>query len=182
MKTIGRYTSDAKRVFKFKKNGFRKLYCQVDGKDIYVSNSYVIFKMTLDEYDKIVRPNCDRNPGDWVIDRGGNEYASYDLKSYFESCASANNPLKRLPFAYTPNEDSLTNIYYCDKEDYSVFVNAAFVDALNPDITYLYGGKDEISTVVASCYGADPFAIILPIRAHSRAIREAIRVYLNTKG
>ena len=86
MKRIGNYTSDAKSVFKLSKNNPQKLYCQVDGKNIYISNSYVIFRLRKYDYDKIVFPLCKRKPGNWAIDHSGNECDSFDLKAEFKSC------------------------------------------------------------------------------------------------
>lgn len=183
MKRIGNYTSDAKSIFKLSKNNPQKLHCQVDGEDIYISNSCVIFRMYRYDYDKIIFPLCKRKPGNWAIVHNGNECDSFNLKAEFKSCidkCDSSNRLEKSRFAYFLENSDIANIYYSAKNDYSIFVNKKFIDALYLCGSHLCGGENEISPIVAYSYSGIPFAVILPMKPIDKrieGIKDVVRSY-----
>lgn len=191
---IVKYTSTMKQVLK---TGTRWIYQYFSDYEIYVSNGYVLCKMTKDEFEKY----CDYKKAEEFIyepesgecyecyPRSGNGFvlSSMNLKEMFERFVNDDrNYTYHIPTKIIferPTNDMKETVYvstiYNSDNNSVIEVNSAFLDSTGEDgMTYV---RSPIDPIIVS-YLADitaqviPYAVLLPIRPDEKEV-ETVKFY-----
>ena len=195
---IVKYTSTMKQVLK---TGTRWIYQYFSDYEIYVSNGYVLCKMTKDEFEKY----CDYKKMKGFVfgpesgecfecyPRGGNGFTlcSINLKEMFERIVNDDrNYTYHIPtkvvFKHPVNDSNkigyVATIYNSDK-DSVIKVNSNFLDSIGEDgMTYVRGPHDPIIVSYLADITAQiiPYAVLLPVRSDAKEI-ETVKFYCKYK-
>lgn len=172
MKTYGNFTRSAVKAVKTAD----RLVCQtVSDGPIYVANSYMIFAMTAEDYDAIVRPVVCCDPGNWSIRSGIREGSTMDLEKIFRdavSDASGAPVLSPFPATFPLGKSCDATCYYSADADFVAVYNASFIAAA-PGVVRARG---SLSAAVVYC-GNQPTAMILPIKPAGKDLARAVKAY-----
>lgn len=196
-KKFVKYTSTAKQVLK---TGTRWVYQYFSDYEIYVSNGYVLFKMTKDEFEKY----CDYKKVKGFVSEtesgkcyeyypeseNGFAFCSINLKQMFERLVNDDKdytyhiPTNVVFERPTNNRNGIgyiSTIYNTDRNDV-IEIDNAFLDSIGDGMTYV---KGAINPIIVS-YIADittqiiPYAVLLPIRPDEKEI-ETVKFYCKYK-
>lgn len=193
-KKFTKYTSTMKQVLK---TGTRWIYQYISDYEIYVSNGYVLCKMTKDEFEKY----CDyKKAKEFIYEpesgecyecypRSGNGFvlSSMNLKEMFERFVNNDKdytyhiPTKLIFEHHVNNTDEIgyvSTIYNSDSNSV-IEVNAAFLDSIGGDgMTYVRGSIDPIIVSYLADITAQiiPYAVLLPIRPDEKEA-ETVKFY-----
>lgn len=173
-KTIGHYTTAATKTLK----GSARIICHTtDDGEIYVSNGYVLYKLTPAEYAALVQPVTCCEAGRWTIDKNGKYDSDNDLHKLFSGIVqtTANTaPMTPCPLTIQHGKDTLSSYY--DATGFAAFYNTLYISALCPDATL-----QTTSPLSAAMVSLDnePFAVILPVRPDAQ-ISRAVKAYFTT--
>lgn len=175
-KFTGRYTTEAAKVLK----SSNQIICHVaDNNDpdggIYVTNGFVVYRMTPPEYAAIVQPVAQCEAGSWKIDQNGKQPSTTDLAVMFTNAvkdAASADTLRRAPMTWDANKTQAA-VYYSANADFAALYNTSYVSSLHPAATLR--AARAISPATA-CMDGEPFAIIMPIRPDPKAAR-AVKAY-----
>ena len=191
---IVKYTSTMKQVLK---TGTRWIYQYFSDYEIYVSNGYVLCKMTKDEFEKY----CDYKKMKGFVSepksgesyecypRSGNGFilCSVNLKEMFERLVNDDrNYTYHIPTKIIferPTNDMKETVYvstiYNSDNNSVIEINSAFLDSIGEDgMTYV---RSPIDPIIVS-YLADiiaqiiPYAVLLPIRPDEKEV-ETVKFY-----
>lgn len=187
--TIGNYNIPAaKAAMKYDRVATSAtIFCHVsgDGK-IYITNGCVLFTLTPDEYEEIIRPITKCYPGDWTISPAGKldcdntRFADLFDKAV-EACAEL-DPLEETPLMLSLKDNKNTGALYYNHEQFACF-NTVLVKAF-ADFEIRYSGEKTGAVVYRK--DGEPFALVMPIRAKAvadvSAAERAIRAYYDTTG
>ena len=188
-----KYTSTMKQVLK---TGTRWIYQYISDYEIYVSNGYILCKMTKDEFEKY----CDYKKVEGFIykpesgecfecyPRSGNEFVlkSINLKEMFERLVNDDKdytyhiPTKIFfgrPVNNAGEVGYIATIYNPDN-DSVIEVNSAFLDSIGNGMTYVRGSLDPIIVNYLADITAQiiPYAVLLPIRSDAKEV-ETVKFY-----
>lgn len=172
-KFYGNYTAKTWKAL----SGSKRIWCSVDAEgNIFVSNGYLIFKMTRWEYETIVRAVVCRDPGDWCVEPSDTGYqvtgAVKDMGAVFAEMVKPVALCDPLRSCYLQlkleKEKTIAAAFYNASPAFAVFLNTIYVDAVAGFAELK--ATSAISGVVA-CNGEEPFAVLLPIRAKPEAAR-----------
>lgn len=174
MKGTGFFTKAASKAIK----ADRMICREADGYN-YVSNGYLIFKMTMEEYDAFIRPVAKCDPGNWWIDKNGKRELrkeEMDLSKLLKDAVAAAQGLKAANIApYVFKLDSRTNAtgIYSYETDTTAFFNSVYLDSFIPEANcYITGStKPAVFTVNNEAVG-----MVLPIRPSEKMIR-SVKAY-----
>lgn len=149
------------------------LLCQVteDGA-IYVSTSFFAFRVQLPEYEMIVRPIAQRDPGNWCMRNGQYSEGCPDLKALIEKAVSdtpRENLLIPAPFHFDSGKADVQP-FFCKAADFVIF----FDSAVSGSFACQFFGTGPKSIAVAYD-GDDPVGILLPIRFDKAKYISAVR-------
>lgn len=176
-KFTGNYTTEAGKVLK----GSERLICTVAAEDeIYISNGFVLYKMTRFEYAAAVQPVTCCEPGNWRMNKTGGRTECNDMdlaKLFADTLKTADKAaaLTRCPLAVQIDGKTTAATYYAAEADFTALFNTKFISALAPSAALRSAGP--ISAAIA--YAADvPFAIVLPIKPKDEAAR-AVKAYFH---
>lgn len=176
-KFTGNYTTEAGKVLK----GSERLICAVAAEDeIYITNGYVLYKMTRFEYAAAIQPVTCCEPGNWRMNKTGerSEDNSTDIAKLFADTlktADRAAALTRCPLAVQIDNKTTAATYYAAEADFTALFNTKFISALTPSAALRSAGP--VSAAIA--YAADePFAIVLPIKPKAEAAR-AVKAYFH---
>lgn len=179
-KYTGRYTTDASKALK----GAPRLFCQVVGDDtdgsgnIYVTNGFVLYKLTPPEYAAVVQPVTCCEPGNWSIDQNGKrEQDEINLPKLFSDAVRDTQnaaPLERVPLAAQLDNKTSAAAFYSRTGDFAAFYDTKYLAAFAHKT---FRAARPISAAVAYC-DDEPYALVLPIRANENASR-AVRAYVS---
>jgi hypothetical protein len=177
-KTTGHYTADAAKALKV---GDR-IFCKItDTGEIFVCNGYLIFRMTVDEYESIVRPLAHCEPGTWTIDKKGNRTDTIPLDPEALFIREARKAASAAPLAACPLQFQRTKparamgSFYSAEGDFAAFFDVLFLAAVAPGATVHTTGA-----VAPAIFAIDELvtAMILPVRPEADAAR-AVKAYFN---
>lgn len=191
---IVKYTSTMKQVLK---TGTRWIYQYISDYEIYVSNGYVLCKMTKDEFEKycdykkaegfIYEPKngkcyeCHPKSGrgfalsamnlkemfEWIVNDDKDYTYHIPTKVFFERHINITNEIRYVATIYNPDNDSV------------IGVNSAFLDSIGEDgMTYVRGSLDPIIVSYLTDITAQfiPYAVLLPIRPDEKEV-ETVKFY-----
>ena len=175
-KLTGRYTAEATKVLK----NSNQIICHVaDDNDpdggIYVTNGFVVYRMTPPEYAAIVQPVAQCEAGSWKIDQNGKQPSTTDLAVMFTNAvkhAATSDTLRHAPMTWDANKTQAA-VYYNASADFAALYNTSYVNSIHPAATLR--AARAISPATA-CMDGEPFAIIMPIRPDPKAAR-AVKAY-----
>ena len=193
-----KYTSTMKQVLK---TGTRWIYQYFSDYEIYVSNGYVLCKMTKDEFEKY----CDYKKMKGFVfgsesgecfecyPRSGNGFilCSVNLKEMFERIVNDDrNYTYHIPtkvvFKHPANDSNkigyVATIYNSDNNSV-IKVNSNFLDSIGEDgMTYVRGPHDPIIVSYLADITAQiiPYAVLLPVRSDAKEI-ETVKFYCKYK-
>lgn len=189
MKQYGLYTKDAAKAFK----GAVRVLCWIDGNDVFVTNSYVVYRMPEFIYNELLLPVLKMPAGDWSMMNGEKIDGTGTLKSirkiWKDAVEKADamrergvKPLERAPMVYTA-ADRKTNValYYSASGDFAIAFDSAFFAFNGQPETY---SESPISPAVqyASIDGkVEPIAMVVPMRI-SADIARSVRAYFVSDG
>lgn len=172
-KYYGNYTAKTWKAL----SGSKRIWCSVDAENnIYVSNGYLIFKMTRWEYESTVRAVVCRDPGNWCVEPSDTGYqvtgAVKDMGAVFEEMVkpvSACDPLRscRLQLKLE-KEKTIAAAFYSASPSFATFLNTVYLESVAGFA--VLKAASALSAVVAYS-GEEPFAVLLPIRAQPEASR-----------
>jgi hypothetical protein len=177
-KTTGHYTADAAKALK----AGDRIFCkQADAGEIFVCNGYLIFRMTVDEYESIVRPLAHCEPGTWTIDKKGNRTDTIPLDPEALFIREARKAASAAPLAACPLQFQRTKparamgSFYSAEGDFAAFFDVLFLAAVAPGATVHTTGA-----VAPAIFAIDELvtAMILPVRPEADAAR-AVKAYFN---
>lgn len=170
-KTIGHYTTAAAKSLKTSSC----LICHAtDDGDIYVSNGYILYKLTAAEYAAIVQPVTCCEAGRWTIDKTGKHDSDNDLHKLFSDIVrNTANTAPMTPSPLTVQLGKGTCSSYYDTTAFAAFYNALYISALHPAATLQTTGP--LSAAVAALDN-EPFALVLPVRPDAQ-ISRAVKAY-----
>ena len=170
-KTIGHYTTAAAKSLKTSS----RLICHAtDDGDIYVSNGYILYKLTAAEYAAIVQPVTCCEAGRWTIDKTGKHDSDNDLHKLFSDIVrNTANTVPMTPSPLTVQLGKGTCSSYYDTTGFAAFYNALYISALHPAATLQTTGP--LSAAMVSLDN-EPFAVILPVRPDTK-ISRAVKAY-----
>ncbi len=159
--------------------GSSRLSCQTDeaGRTVYVCNGFLLAKLSLAEYDALIRPITQREAGTFALDQNGDpvDIKPMDLpKLLADAAARSKYELTPAPFLFDSRSKSCkTKIvpYYSKDGNFVAGFNADYVAILSSDLPRK--GKDPISPMVI-CMEGDPLALILPIRLGREGVTDRI--------
>ena len=192
-KKFTKYTSTIKQVLK---TGTRWIYQYISDYEVYVSNGYVLCKMTKDEFEKY----CDYKKMKGFVSepKSGESYECYprsgtgftlssvNLKEMFERFVNDDkNYTYHIPtkiFFERPVNSAgevgyIVTIYNPDN-DSVIEVNGAFLDSIGDGMTYVRGPVDPIIVSYLADITAQviPYAMLLPIRPNEKEV-ETVKFY-----
>lgn len=157
----GAYTAAARKII----NQAAALHCHTteDGR-IFIASGYWCFALTADDYDNLVRPvsNCD--PGNWAIDAVGKREETHDLEKIFADAVKASLDhvaLDAAPMVFHMGRNQKMAGFYHPEKDFAAFYNADYIAAVS-DLA-LFRAPSPVSPAVAFI-GPDPVALIMPIK------------------
>jgi len=174
MKDTGFFTKAASKAIKAD-----RMICREANGYNYVSNGYLIFKMTLGEYDAYIRPVVKCDPGNWWIDKNGKRELrkdEMDLPKLLKDAVAAVQGLKAANIApYVFKLDSRTNAtgIYSYETDTTAFFNSVYLDSFISEANcYITGAtKPAVFTVNNESVG-----MVLPIRPSEKMTR-SVKAY-----
>ena len=170
-KTIGHYTTAAAKSLKTSS----RLICHAtDDGDIYVSNGYILYKLTAAEYAAIVQPVTCCEAGHWTIDKTGKHDSDNDLHKLFSDIVrNTANTVPMTPSPLTVQLGKGTCSSYYDTTGFAAFYNALYISALHPAATLQTTGPLSAAVAVLD---NEPFALVLPVRPDAQ-ISRAVKAY-----
>lgn len=156
-----------------------RLHCRIDKENrvVYVCNGYLLAKLSLEEYDVLVRPVTQREAGDFVIDQDGETVPGEPLdmaKLLSDEAKNAAHELSAAPFLFgTQRKNKRLICCYSHEAD--------FVAGFNSDYAAIISGslprksKNAVSPMVVFS-GDEPQAMILPVRLDPEKSRIAAAI------
>ena len=176
--TIGNYNITAAKTA-MKHNG-STIFCHVsEDNKIYVTNGYVLFTLSPDEYDEIIRPIAKSDPGDWTVSPAGKcKSDNARLAILFDNTVDAcpnREPLTKSPLMMLLKDNKNIGAFFYSSEQFACF-NADFINAF-ADFEIRYSG--EMTGAVAYNKTGEPFALVMPIRLNPSlgAAERAVRAF-----
>lgn len=170
MKYYGYFTKKAAQSLK----GDR-IMCRIydDGKQIYITNGYVMYNCSPVDYEAIFRAALGRDPGDWSINKNVVGPCTTDLRDMMDKAArTADHKMERVNLEFlTGGKPAAATI--AEDRSFTALFNPAFLEAVtNCDL--ISAGKAS-----AAIYAREgiPVALIMPVRideAQDRTIRAYI--------
>lgn len=168
-KYYGRFDNNTAKMIK----GSKDLFCQVteDG-TIYICNSYSALRMFPEDYEAIVRPISQRDPGNWSIRDGVYSVSDFDIKRAIDSAVSdtpRDNLLLPAPFRFTSEKHEIQP-FYCKAADFVIFFDAALISGF----PFVLSGSGPKKMAVAFD-GDDAVGVVLPLRIEKSDYVAAVR-------
>ena len=168
MKNTGFFTKTAGKAFKSD-----RMICREANGYNYVCNGYVIFKMTMEEYDATIRPVVKCDPGDWWIDKSGKRELRPDEMNLAKLLQDAVDSAKDTKSAtIAPMLFKLDKVNAAgmmdQKSGKTAFFNSLFVDAFAADTEFHITGTTSPAVAVM---GGEAIGLIMPLRASQKMIR-----------
>lgn len=192
-KKLVKYTSTAKQVLK---TGTCWMYQYFSDYEIYVSNGYVLFKMTKDEFEKycdykkvkgfVSEPKNGECYECYPKSENGFTFCSINLKQMFERLVNDDKDYTyHIPtniiferWSDTIGGSGYANTIYNSNNDSVIEVNSAFIDSIGDGMTYVRGPVDPIivSYITDLTIQPVPYAVLLPIRPDEKKV-ETVKFY-----
>lgn len=171
------FTPALTRAFKSHKT---KLLCSVTDGTAYVTNGQILVKLTPEEYDEFIRPISQRDPGAWVLDENGQPTSQEPLdgcKVLSDFAGNATADMIPAPFTLTPERKAspAVTVYYGAAGDFVAGFDAGYTAISSPSFV-TFRGISAVSGMVAFS-GAEPVALILPVRIQNAKTLAAVRAY-----
>lgn len=182
----GRFTKEAAK--NYKKTGSR-VFCWMDGKDVYISDTFSIFRMNEEEYNEIMLPAVKQAAGTWILESGiktDGKIAEDRMKGLVTvwktavdqmeaKRAEANPaPMGKAPFLYNcAGQKKQAAAYYNEHDDISAIFDNDYVSA------FAYGVELYTDSPIKPAVGyvcGEPVAMICPMRIDKK-ISRAVRAY-----
>lgn len=167
MKYYGYFTKKAAQTLK----GDR-IMCRTydDGKQIYITNGYIMYNLSPIDYEAIFRSSLGRDPGDWSLNKNVVGPCTTDLRDMMDKAArTAEHKMQRVNLEFvTGGKPAAATI--AEDRSFTALFNPAFLEAVtNCDL--FSAGKAS-----AAIYAREgqPVALIMPVRideAQDRTIR-----------
>lgn len=162
-----------------------RIHCRVnDDGTIYVCCGYFLVKLNRMEYDALVRPVTQRDPGNYVVDAKNESTTADPLdmeKTLNDAAASAAHELSPAPFLvnpYTKSTKAAIATYYSASGDFVAGYNSDYAAIISGDTSRK--SKDPVSPMVIYI-GDEPTALVLPVRlttdSHPSRVPDAVRAY-----
>ena len=177
-KYTGNFTGEVTKIIKAAAKRDR-VFCNIsdDGKNIYISEGHLIFKLNLPEYEALVKPVTLREAGNFTLDKNGitGDGCKGLLKTFKDSEEAAENlnPLGLAPFLVSLPESNLS-CFYIHKTATATFLNSAFTAALAQGTTY----KAVNAKSPVMCYrNGEAVALILPVHYKDSRASDAVKAY-----
>lgn len=172
-KQIGNfYATETKKVLKQADT----IYCKVEGDDILISNSYLLFKMNKYEYELIARPVTCRDAGNWTVRRGEVSERVPDLfKLWNDFTEKADSmPCIERTRLYWDN-GKMQSLFYVPDTSKTMSFNSLYTSAI---AEHWSKGNGNDKFMVAYDCDSEPFAVILPVIInHEVGLQRALRAY-----
>lgn len=191
-KKFVKYTPTMKQVLK---DGTRWIYQYISDYEIYVSNEYVLYKMTKDEFKKYCpyknMDGIEYEPGCYeCTNKEDFHLGGINLKEFFERTVNDvkdyeyHIPMKIL-FEHRLSESEEVGYVrpiYDSNSDHVIMVNDAFLDSIGEGITYVRSWCDPIivSYLAEITSRIIPYAVLLPIRPDEKEV-ETVKFYCKYK-
>ena len=164
------FNSNLTRALKGSKN---RLHCNVDADGmIYVCNGYFAVKLDRAEYDALVRPVTQRDPGNWVLSENGETGPDpINLVEILENAAKdAAQTITAAPLLFDVCKKGKGTApqlvgYYSETGGFVSAFNAAYASIVSPALERKSAGS--VSPMVV--YSAEsPIALILPVKVSDK--------------
>ena len=161
------------------------IQCQTDGEYTYISNGFFLVKLLPHEYDEVVRPVTQRDPGSWTIDEKGQptERKPLDLSrtlSDFDSRSDL-SAMAHTPFTFSMEAKKAYSVTaFCSANNGFVsFFDTKYTAMVSFDRVNL-GGASPASPMIVS-HNGKPVALLLPVRVDNPSITAAVLAYSTSK-
>lgn len=174
-KQIGNfYMTETKKVLKSSST----LYCMTEGENIFLSNSYLVYRMNKYEYEMIARPVTMRDPGNWTINRGEVSANVPDLLKIWTTYTEQADVMPCIERAniFQNAGKTFSQMFYCPGTMQALAFNSTYTSTV-AEHWMKSGGKHNF--MVAYDCNSEPFAIFLPIIG-DKNIARAVRSYYVT--
>lgn len=159
-----------------------RILCEDHNGAIYVSDGYFAALLTLDEYNALVRPVTQRDPGTWAIDyRDPTHDAPLCISKIFAGAVKActGKPALRPAPLHTADDRGHALALYTSGD---VAASDGFLIAFNPDllsavlpVCATLAASAAIAPAVVYDGNENPRAIVLPVRMKNDKIYNATR-------
>ena len=170
--TVLKYSYYTTALTRALKDSNVRIHCKVEDGTVYVCNGFFIVKLNGMEYDALVRPVTQRDPGDWVLHENGDTTPDpIDLAATMNDAAkSAAHPISPAPmfFDVTKNKKSKAPQlvgYYSESGDFVAAFNSTYAAIVSPALEMKSSGGKSPMVVFEN---GDPLAIILPVRVDDK--------------
>lgn len=163
-----------------KESGAR-IHCKVDDGAVYVCTGYFAVKLTGMEYDALIRPVTQRDPGNWVLHENGDTSPDpIDLpKILSDDGKAAAHTVAPAPMFFeakgTKRKSSAPQLvgYYSKSGDFVAAFNSHYAAIISPTLDRKSAGSTSPMMVYIE---GEPVAMILPVRIETdspmaRAVR-----------
>lgn len=179
-KVISVFTSALTKALK----AAERIQCRVnnDTKSVYVCTSYLMVKLNRMEYDALVRPVTQRDPGNYALRNGEvDEREPLEMETIFSDAVkvaihsmSAAPIVFDIPLAGRKKSAQLKG-YYSQSGDFVAAFNVAYSSIVSGGLEFK--GSKSVSPMVAFS-GGEPVAMILPVRSDDKPnIVNAVRAW-----
>lgn len=171
MKYYGYFTKKAAQALK----GDR-IMCRTydDGKQIYITNGYIMYNLSPIDYETIFRSALGRDPGDWSLNKNVIGPCTTDLRDMMDKAArTAEHKMQRVNLEFVTGGKAASATIAEDRSFTALF-NPAFLEAVtNCDL--FSAGKAS-----AAIYAREgiPVALVMPVRISDSQDR-TIRAYVD---
>ena len=175
-----RYTKDALKALR----KAERIICHRVADGILVATPYVIYKMSLGEYDTYARPVTWRDPGEWRLVKQGATFAERNdpnagrqLEDIWDKAmlpkgagrGLVETPVRDLSLRNTPKAQAYK--YYCAEDlSFAMAVNEEYIRGVNADMLCSAGSERPI----VACWDKEPYAILMPLRPRPACVRAAL--------
>ena len=173
-KTVTKYSFFSSALTRALKESNVRIHCKVDDGAIYVCNGFFAVKLNGMEYDALVRPVTQRDPGDWVLHENGDTSPDpLDLPKLFDdegkNAVHAVSPAPMF-FDVSKGKKSKANApqlvgYYSESGGFVAAYNSHYAAIVSPSLERKSKGSSSPMMVYDN---GDPVAIILPVRVDDK--------------
>lgn len=151
------------------KENSARIHCKVDDGAVYVCTGYFAVKLTGMEYDALVRPVTQRDPGNWVLHENGDTSPDpIDLpKLMTDDGKAATHAVTPAPMFFeakgTKRKSNAPQLvgYYSKSGDFVAAFNSHYAAIISPALERKSAGSKSPMMVYIE---GEPVAMILPVR------------------
>lgn len=182
-KAVGNYTAGLTKVFRNSMRKGKQVHCQTVDGQAYVTNGYIICRMSAYEYDALVRPVVKRDMGNWkYVDGAQSDAAPADVKSILDdaSCKKL-YPVTCINVCEVDSNGNTIAGAYSTEGGFVTGYGSDYVKAFAtlPDTTCAANRATGPMVVSNRCTG-ETVGMILPFRLDER-FRDVLEMYAGIK-